>query len=243
MLSVSTGTYNRSMRLVSAVVICTAIALARVSGLSAAATGQVPDEDVAAALETARERAKAGEAAAQFALGALLYYGTTETAQGIEWIRKAAAQGHADAQFHVGQLYEFGFGVQRDNREALAWYRKAAEQGSAAAQRSVGDFLSKGRGVEPDPREAARWYHLAAERDDLRAQYELGQLYFDGTGVTRDYASAYVWFSLAASQTPLEDNRKGLIELRDIAAARMTPAAVADAQRRVAAWKPTRPGR
>jgi hypothetical protein len=63
-------------------------------------------------------------------------------------------------------------------------------------------------------------------------------MYFDGTGVTRDYAAAYVWFSLAAAQTPLEDNRKGLVELRNIAAARMTPAAVSAAARRVAAWKP-----
>ena len=47
-----------------------------------------------------------------------------------------------------------------------------------------------------------------------------------------------VWFSLAAAQTPLEDNRKGLLELRNIAAARMTPAAVAQARRRVAAWRP-----
>ena len=63
-------------------------------------------------------------------------------------------------------------------------------------------------------------------------------MYFTGTGVTRDYASAYVWFSLAAGQAPLDDNRKGLLELRNIAAARMTPAAVASAARRVATWKP-----
>jgi TPR repeat protein len=63
-------------------------------------------------------------------------------------------------------------------------------------------------------------------------------MFFDGTSVARDYGAAYFWFSLAAQQTPLEDNRKGLIELRDIAAARMTPEAVAAAARRVAAWKP-----
>ena len=38
------------------------------------------------------------------------------------------------------------------------------------------------------------------------------------------------------------DNRKGLLELRNIAAARMTPEEVAEAARRVAAWKPTAPG-
>ena len=72
----------------------------------------------------------------------------------------------------------------------------------------------------------------------IRDRYQLGQMYFDGTGVTRDYASAYFWFSVAAGQTPLADNRKGLLELRNIAAARMTPAAVAAAARRVAGWRP-----
>ena len=73
----------------------------------------------------------------------------------------------------------------------------------------------------------------------MTAQYQLGQAYFDGTGVARDYVSAHVWFTLAAGQTPLIDNRKQLIELRNIAAARMTPEQVAAAARRVAAWKPS----
>src|SRR5207253_9851735 len=96
-----------------------------------------------------------------------------------------------------------------------------------------------GRGGPAGESEASRWFRRAAEGDDVRAQYQLGQMFFDGTGVARDYPSAYLWFSLAAGQTPLEDNRKGLLELRNIAAARMTPAAVTAARRRVAAWKPS----
>jgi hypothetical protein len=94
--------------------------------------------------------------------------------------------------------------------------------------------------MEPDATEAARWYRRAAEGDDLRAQYQLGDLYFTGIGVERDYASAYVWFTVAAGQTPLVDNRKGLIELRNIAAARMTPDELSEAARRAAAWQARR---
>jgi hypothetical protein len=138
----------------------------------------------------------------------------------------------------MGQACDFGFGVAQRDSDALAWYRRAADDGSAAGQRAVGDFYRKGRGVSADASEAARWYTRAAEGDDLRAQYELGQMYFEGTGVRRDYESAYVWFTIAAGQTPLEDNRKGLIELRNIAAARMKPIEVVTARHRVAAWKP-----
>jgi len=197
------------------------------------------DAEVARALEAARARAAAGNVIAQFSLGAMLYYGGDDTAQAIDWIRKAAAQQYAPAELHLGQVYDFGFGVEQDDRQALEWYRRAATHGNAAAQRAVGDFYRKGRVVATDAAEAARWYRRAADGDDLRAQYQLGQMYFDGHGVARDYASAYLWFSLAAGQTPLEDNRKGLLELRNIAAARMPPAAVAAAARRVAAWKPS----
>jgi TPR repeat protein len=194
------------------------------------------DVDVDRAVAAARQRAAAGDVVAQFSLGSTLYFGASDTREAIEWIRKAADQGYAPAEFHMGQVYDFGFGVASDDREALRWYRQAAERGFAAAQRMLGDFYRKGRGVTADATEAARWYERGAEGDDLRAQYELGQMYFDGAGVAQDYASAYLWFSVAASQAPLLDNRKGLVELRNIAAARMTPEAVAAAERRVKRW-------
>jgi TPR repeat protein len=197
-----------------------------------------PDLDVTRAFEAARARATTGDVVAQFSLGAMLYYGSEDTGEGIAWIRQAAAQQYAPAEFQMGQIYDFGFGVAPSDREALDWYRKAAAHGSAGAQRAVGEFYRKGRAVAPDPAEAVRWFRRAADGDDLRAQYQLGQMYFDGTGITRDYASAYLWFSIAAGQTPLEDNRKGLLELRNIAAARMPPAAVGTAAKRVAAWRP-----
>lgn len=217
----------RSILLVAAAVLLTPIAV-----LDAA------DADVERALAAARARADAGDVVAQFSLGSLTYFGAQDTAQGIAWIQKAAAQQFAPAEFHMGQVYDFGFGVAQDDRQALEWYRRAAAHGSAPAHRAVGDFYRKGRVVAADAAEAARWYRRAADGDDLQAQFQLGQLYFDGTGVARDYAAAYLWFSLAAGQTPLEDNRKGLIELRNIAAARMTAAAVAAARQRVALWKP-----
>ena len=191
------------------------------------------DPDVEAALAAARVKAAAGDVVAQFSLGAILYYSGQDPEQAIEWFRKAAAQQYAAAEFQMGQLYDFGLGLSQDDREALAWYRKAAEHGNPAAQRAVGIFNQKGKGVAPDVAEAARWYLRGAEGDDIRAQYLLAELYFNGNGLPRDYNAAYFWYSLAAGQAPLPDNRKGLLELRNIAAARMTPEQVAEAERRL----------
>ena len=214
------------------------VALVQLTAAAAMSASEAPD--VVKALAGVRAAAVKGDVIAQFSLGSFLYYAGGETAEAVDWFRKAASHRYAPAEFQMGQLYDFGFGVVQSDREALAWYRRAAEHGHVPAQRAVGDFHQKGRAVPADPTEAARWYRRAADGDDIRAQYQLGQLYFDGSGVSRDYAAAYLWFSLAASQAPLIDNRKGLIELRNIAAARMTPDAVAEAARRVAAWKPDR---
>ena len=174
-------------------------------------------------------RRPAGRPVAQFSLGSILYYSANDTAQAVDWFRKAAAQRYAPAEFHMGQLYDFGFGVAQDDRRSAelvpqgrrSWQRRGAARGRG--------LLPEGTRVEADAAEAARWYRRAADGDDIRAQYQLGQLYFEGTGVPRDYAAAYLWFSLAAGQAPLADNRKGLLELRNIAAARMTPEQVAEA--------------
>lgn len=194
--------------------------------------------DVEPALDVARTRAASGDAVAQFSLASLLYYGSTDTARAVQWFRKAAAQRYAPAEFQMGQLYDFGFGVPRDDRRALGWYVRAAQHGDAAASRAVGDFYRRGRGVATDLAEAVRWYRRAAEGDDLRAQYQLAQMYFDGTGVARDYVSAYVWFDIAAGQTPLIDNQKAILELRNIAAARMPADALGEAERRAREWQP-----
>ena len=195
------------------------------------------------ALTVARANAAAGDVVAQFSLGALLYYGTRQMAEAVEWFRLAAAQGYAPAEYQMGQMYDFGFGVVQSDAEALAWYRRAANHGSASGQRVVGDFCLKGRSGVADAVEAARWYPRGAESDDLRAQVQLGQLFLSGTGVVRDHIAAYVWFTIAAGQTPLLDNRKQLIELADIAAARMSPEQLVEAKRRVAAWRPPAVGK
>jgi TPR repeat protein len=197
-----------------------------------------PDADVERALSAANASATTGDVVAQFSLGSIYYYGTDDTAAGIAWFRKAADRKYAPAEFQLGQLYDFGFGVERNDGLALEWYRRAAGHGNPAAQRAVGEFYRKGRGVNADAAEAARWFRRAADGDDIRAQYQLGQMYFDGTALPRDYPEAYLWFSLAAAQAPLADNRDGLLELRNIAAARMTPEQLAAARKRVAAWQP-----
>ena len=43
-----------------------------------------------------------------------------------------------------------GYGVPRDDTEAVQWFRRAAEQGHAAGANNLGVMLTNGRGVPRD---------------------------------------------------------------------------------------------
>ena len=55
----------------------------------------------------------------------------------------AAEQGDAMAQFSLGVCYQNGWGVGRDEAEAMHWYRKAAEQGYVLAREALKELQVK----------------------------------------------------------------------------------------------------
>ena len=149
------------------------------------------------------------------------------------WFRKAADQGNAEAQEALGMMYESGMGVPQDNAEAASWFRKAAEQEHDGAQFRLGGMYESGKGVPQDPAEAAAWYRKAADQGHVNAQSILGYMYERGSGVPRDHVQAHIWYSLAVAQGDFFSESA----LKSIAS-KLTPAQIADAQRRAREWKP-----
>ncbi len=85
---------------------------------------------------------------------------------------------------------------------------------------------------------AFREFEALAEQGDASGQFFLGTMYGDGWGVPQDYVQAHMWYNLAASRLPPGKDRDLAVENRDIIAARMTPAQIAEAQRLAREWKP-----
>ena len=56
-------------------------------------------------------------------------------------------------------------------------------------------------------------------------------MYENGQGTPQDYVEAHKWYNLAASRSTDEEGRNTATENRDIIAAKMTPAQVAEAQK------------
>ncbi len=138
---------------------------------------------------------------------------------------KKAKQGDAAAQYSVGVMYKDGDGTTQNYKQALYWYKKAANQGFIDAQFNLGVMYYHGAGTTQDHKQAFYWFKKSAEQGDVRAQFNLGFMYGKGEGTTQNYKSAYIWLSLAAAQ-----GNKDATTNRDIAAKKLTPQQLSEAQ-------------
>jgi hypothetical protein len=148
-------------------------------------------------------------------------------------VRTKAEQGDAKAQFNLGWRYYVGQDVPHDVAEAVKWTRRAAEQGNIDAQALLGLMYFAGQGIPNDAAEAVKWTRRAAEQGNADAQALLGWIYHEGQGVPQDDIEAYLWYSLAAAQG-YEKAKSALDSIRH----GITPDQIAEAQKRVVAWKP-----
>ena len=152
-----------------------------------------------------------------------------------------AEAGNVRAQFMMGTIFEQGLGVDKDLAAAARWYGLAAAGGNASAQYNLGVFYQFGKGVPKDAARAAELLQQAAEQGHGRAQNNLSTFYFTGVGVPQDRVEAWKWLTLSA------DNLKGqarelVLGNRRVIEEKLKPEELAEAKRRVAAWRKKRAG-
>jgi TPR repeat protein len=169
-------------------------------------------------------------------------YESRDYATALGLFRPLADQGNAAAQYYLGMMYDLGnrsqSPVPQDYAQALKWYHLAADQGFALAQAELGFLYQIGLGLTKDFAEAVKWYRLAADQGDADAQFELGDMYSQGQGVPQDYVQAHMWYNLAASRFPDKPENDLAAQNRDLVAAKMTPAQIAEAQKLAREWRP-----
>ena len=135
---------------------------------------------------------------------------------------------------------DFNTGMEAYNRgdfaTALREWRPLAEHGNASAQFSVGLSYENGDGVTRDYAIARQWYEKSAAQGDAKAQLYLGLQSAFGQGGPVDLVQAHMWYSLAA-----EKGHLGAAVYRNDLAKQMTPAQIAEAQKRARERKPKIP--
>jgi uncharacterized protein len=136
------------------------------------------------------------------------------------------------ADFKVGMdAYNRG-----DFAAALREWHPLAEQGNASAQFYLGLSYENGDGVPRDYVKARQWYEKSAAQGDAKAQLYLGLQSSFGQGVPVDLVQAYMWYTLAAG-----NGNAHAPGYRNDLTRQMTPAQIAEANKRAREWKPKTP--
>ncbi|UDQ98870.1 tetratricopeptide repeat protein [Lentisphaerota bacterium WC36G] len=176
-------------------------------------------------VEKILELAKAGDAKAQCAIGAILSQ-QSKLKEALEWFKKSANQGYAEAQHNIGISYYHGFAVKQDYKKAFEWFKKAAENGFVDSQFALGLFYLKGIGTPinsknadllqinttgeagdlyKDFEKAFYWFKKASNGGHILAHTQTGVLYFLGLGTIQNYPEAARLFEITLKSVPHPD--------------------------------------
>jgi uncharacterized protein len=148
-----------------------------------------------------------------------------------------ASAGDRDAQNNVGLCFQSGYGIQKDDKQAVNWFRRAARSGLACAQFNLGGAYLEAKGVRKNLLKAIAYYTRAAEQRDELALLQLGNMYQKGVGVLQNYQQAFVLYLCAYRQNSVRAAnhlahlyKKGLgVERNDTRAFRLFSESVSEA--------------
>jgi TPR repeat protein len=146
--------------------------------------------------------AKQGDSDAQGGMLGFAYTKAVAEGANVEpsWnaLRRSAREGNRVSETYLGYICATGFGMTRDDTEALKWYFLAAGQSNSVAQAFVASAYFDGTFGATNIPEAFKWARHAAEHGNPLAQFVLGSCYQKGGGVTQDFRKASEWFEKSA---------------------------------------------
>ena len=106
---------------------------------------------------------------------------------------------NADASFYLGVMYDFGYGVNKDMKQAVYWYQRAVELGDVGAMNNLAVCYAAGDGIEKNLEKALELYEKAAEGGGVYGSWNLGRWYEKGKLVKPDLKKALELYDLAAA--------------------------------------------
>ncbi len=104
--------------------------------------GEGARQDEELAIQWYRKAGGRNHVEAQFELSKI-YFSRDQREETVHWWRKAAENKHKEALFNLGKCYEQGFGLEKDEQQAMVWYIRAVEQGNDQAGKAIGELLVK----------------------------------------------------------------------------------------------------
>jgi TPR repeat protein len=139
------------------------------------------------------EKAKAGDANAQFELADLISKKNTkgESKEAFDWFLKAAQQGHSEAQFRVGKIYLTDCLGKPNRQEARLWLERSMQQGNKLAKMALDQMDISGSSKKD--REAVLLERVLS--GETQSKVDLANFYHYEVG---DMDKAMIWYKRAS---------------------------------------------
>lgn len=158
----------------------------------------------------------------------------------FKWLKELVARNDGYAHYVIGNYYADGYGVEKDEKEALRYYMLAAEQGVGQAQAILGEAYFKGAGVIQDDVQALTWSTRAAERGEPLAYATLCQIYGQLATSPVGKAQGAKWCKLAVSKTNSSKLVRSLESVQTYLSKGMSAKELQQVQDGALNWKPLR---
>jgi TPR repeat protein len=153
-----------------------------------------------------RDKAVAGDAAAQFALAEAMFEGNgadLDVSGAMKWYRLSAEGKYAEAHAKLALIFRRGGRVAQDRTASRRWQVSAANLGHVSSMLILEQEYNLGIGVERDLAESAKWAKRASDAGEAKGQYLLATKYLGGWGVPKDAQEGARLCRLAANQMHL----------------------------------------
>lgn len=126
--------------------------------------------------------------------------------------QKAASGNDANAMFNIGACYSTGYGVQKNENEALKWCVKAAKAGSPDALFYLAENYEIGE-IPVSAEMAFTWYHDAAKAGHLGAIWKVVCCYFLGYGTEKNAVECCNWKNCYNQQKKIDSRSEARVHI------------------------------
>ena len=186
-----------------------------------------------------------GDSYAAFEIGKSYLYGLRnvdkDSGLALAWFEITGALGNLVGYHFLGVLYTNGHeNIDQDHEKAFKFTSLAAFNGFTASQNNLAWAYYKGQGIPKDLNKALYWATKAVEGGDPFSYGTLGTIMLSIDSFADDKPEIYKWLKMAANGLPdgtaKDEDNKRLASLIAI----MTPQEIAEGDRRIKLWKPSR---
>ena len=164
--------------------------------------GYEVDRNIDEAVKWYKKAAKLNSPLAYHNLGYLCFQDSELHDTAIDYFKKATELGYAESAYMLGIMFLYGYGTEKNPKEALDCFVSSFDLGKHHTCRALGDLYFQGafNDGKQNIDKAIEWYLRGVDKQVLPCIEVLGDCYYFGFGIDIDYELAFDFYKTAAEK-------------------------------------------